>query len=171
MGTHLLVVALGGTLGLGLYHGYRGGLIRSAFKLVGLAAGILLARPVATWIHPEIVDFMDFPGSWPLLVLLSFVAITVLFALAGWLMSLLIRWTPLVWIDRVGGAGLGFVMGLLVCAVILGLLDHLAILEELTREATGWEKSFLDWVQAVAPDLFEQLKGLVRPTRVPGGTA
>lgn len=171
MGTHLLVVALGGTLALGLYHGYRGGLIRSAFKLLGLAAGILLARPLATRIQPEIIDFMDFPGSWPLLVLLSFVAITVLFSLAGWLLSLLIRWSPLVWVDRVGGAALGFVMGLLVCAVILALLSHLDILDELTRQASGWEKAFLDWVQAVAPDLFEELKGLVRPSQVPGGTA
>ena len=170
MSIHLLVLALAGTLALGLYHGYLGGLIRSAFKLLGLAAGILLARPLAAYLQPHFAEQMNFTGAWPLLVLLSFVLITVLFALAGWLVSLLIRWSPLAWVDKLAGAGLGFVMGLLLCAVILGLLEHLQVLEPIVAESTGWERQFLSWIQAVAPDLFEEVRGLITRESLPGGS-
>ncbi len=169
MGTHLLVIALGGTLVLGLYHGYRGGLIRSAFKLLGLVAGILLARPLATELQPILFDSVDFVGSWQLLVVLSFVAITVVFALLGWLISLLIRWTPLVWVDRVGGAGLGLFMGLLVSGFVLALLEHLGLTGQLVNEASGWEADFLELLLTITPDLFDELKEIVRPM-LPRGT-
>jgi membrane protein required for colicin V production len=169
MGTHLLVIALGGTLVLGLYHGYRGGLIRSAFKLLGLLAGILLARPLALNLQPYLVENVDFPGSWQLLVLLSFVAITVVFALVGWLISLVIRWTPLVWVDRIGGAGLGLFMGLLVSGFVLALLEHLGLTGQLVDQATGWEADFLKLLLDITPDLFDELKEIVRPM-LPGGS-
>lgn len=169
MGTHLLVLALGGTLVLGLYHGYRGGLIRSAFKLLGLVAGILLARPLAVELQPVLLESVDFPGSWQLLVVLSFVAITVVFALAGWLISLLIRWTPLVWVDKVGGAALGLFMGLLISGFVLALLEHLGLTGQLVNQAQGWEAEFLEFLLAITPDLFDELKDLVRPM-LPGGT-
>ncbi len=170
MGAHLLVIALGGTLALGLYHGYRGGLVRSAFKLLGLIAGVMLARPLAAALYPELSELLDFPGAWILLVVLAFLAITIVFALAGWLVSLLIRWTPLVWVDRIGGAGLGFLMGLLICAVILGLLEHLRVLDQLQAQARGWEEPFIAWIRAVAPDLFKELKEFVLPADVLGGS-
>lgn len=163
MGAHLLVIALGGTLVLGLYHGFRGGLIRSAFKLLGLIAGLLLARPLADALAPNLADWFDFTGGSLLLVLLCFGVITAAFALAGWLLSLLIRWTPLVWLDRAGGAALGLLMGLLLCAVVLNLLEHLEVLETVLEQATGWERSFLDLVRATAPDLFDELRAFVLP--------
>ncbi len=168
MGTHLLVIALGGTLVLGLYHGYRGGLIRSAFKMLGLVAGILLARPLAMNLQPYLLELMEFPGSWQLLVVLSFVAITVVFALAGWLISLLIRWTPLVWVDRIGGAALGLLMGLIVSGFVLALLEHLGLTGQLVSQAEGWEAEFLELLLVITPDLFDELREIVRPM-LPGG--
>jgi uncharacterized membrane protein required for colicin V production len=169
MGVHLLVIALGATLGLGLYHGFRGGLIRSAFKLLGLVAGLLLARPAAVWVAPRLPGALDFAGSWILLVLVCFVAITLVFALAGWLLSQALRWTPLVWVDKLGGAALGLFMGLIVAGALLALLDSLGIVQELASQATGWEASFLETLLAVTPDLFDTLRHVIAPGGVPRG--
>lgn len=169
MGVHLLVIALAATLGLGLYHGFRGGLIRSAFKLLGLVAGLLLARPVAIWVAPQLPGALEFTGSWILLVLVCFVAITAVFALVGWLLAKAIGWTPLAWVDRLGGAALGLGMGLVVAGAILSLLNSLGIAQELANQATGWEAQFLDTMIDVTPGLFERLCQVVVPGGAPRG--
>ena len=132
-------------------------------------AGSLLARPLAVELQPHLLGSVDFPGSWQLLVVVTFVAITVVFALVGWLISLVIRWTPLVWVDRIGGAGLGLFMGLLVAGFVLALLEHLGLTGQILSQATGWEADFLELLLAITPDLFEELKEIVRPM-LPGGT-
>ncbi len=171
VGIHLLVLALGGTLLLGAYHGYRGGLVRSAFKLLGLVAGLLLARPAAVAVEPSLEELLHFPGSWYVLIIACFVGIVLIFGLVGWLISLMIRWTPLGWIDKLGGAALGLLLGLFVAGLLLGLLDNLELLSPLLAEAQGWEAEFLQLLLDITPGLFDGLEALLDPEklRVPRG--
>ncbi|MBN2171420.1 MAG: CvpA family protein [Candidatus Krumholzibacteriota bacterium] len=170
-GVHLLTVALLGTLLLGVYHGFRGGLIRTAFKVIGLIAGIWLARPLASALWPRVEDALGFPGGWYLLVILAFVAVALVAGLLGWLLSLTIRWTPLVWLNHVGGGLLGLFLGLLVAGLILALFDELALMEPMLREAATWERGFLVLLLDITPDLFAEISPLLRAGRlpVPGG--
>lgn len=169
MTIHLLVAALAAAVLLGFYHGLRGGLLRSAFKLAGLVAGVLLARPLAAALAPRLPAALDFPGHGLLLVLLCFVAITAAFSLVGWLLSLSLRWTPLVWLDRVGGALFGLGIGLLVAGVLLGLLQQVGVAGQLVDGATGWEGRFLRGLAALSPTLFGGLERLGGPGLVPPG--
>jgi len=170
-GVHLLTVALLGTLLLGAYHGFRGGLIRTAFKAIGLIAGIWLARPLAAAVWPRVEDVFGFPGGWYLLVVLAFLAVALAAGLLGWLLSKTIRWTPLVWLDHLGGGLLGLFLGLLVAGLILALFDELALMEPMLHEAAHWERGFLELLLDITPDLFEEIGPLLRPGRlpVPGG--
>jgi uncharacterized membrane protein required for colicin V production len=169
LSTHLLVAALAGALLLGLYQGIRDGFIRSAFKLLGLVAGLLLARPLAVALLPRLPAGLMFPGSAVVLVLLCFAAITLLFAFVGWLLSQSLRWTPLVWVDRLGGAVLGLLIGLVIAALLLALLDGLGVAAPLMAAADGWEAHFLRLLVAVTPDLFGTLERLGGPSLIPPG--
>lgn len=166
---HLLAAALTVTVLLGFYQGLRGGLLRSAFKLAGLIAGVLLARPLAASLAPQLPAGFAFPGHGLLLVLLCFVAITAAFSLIGWLLSLSLRWTPLVWLDRVGGALFGLGIGLIIAGVLLGLLQQVGIAGPLVDGASGWEGRFLRGIAALSPALFGGLERLGGPSLVPPG--
>lgn len=166
-GVHLLTVALLGTLLLGTYHGLRGGLIRTAFKVVGLLAGLWLARPLAAALWPRLEPVFGFPGGWYLVVFLAFLAVALTAGLLGWLLSQTIRWTPLVWLNHLGGGLLGLFLGLLVAGLILALFDELALLQPMLREAADWERNFLELLLDVTPDLFEEIGPLLRPGRLP----
>jgi uncharacterized membrane protein required for colicin V production len=162
---HLLVLALAGTLILGLYHGYRGGLIKSASKLVGLIAGFLLARPLAWLVYPYLEQWLEFSWSWFLLIFLSFLAISIACGLAGFLLSKMVHWSPLKWLDKGGGAVLGVAMALLVNGLILSLLDHMDILDYYLRTADGWEAQFLHLMDEIAPPLFDRVRPLIDEVR------
>jgi uncharacterized membrane protein required for colicin V production len=169
LGTHLLVAALAAALLLGLYHGLRGGLVRSAFKLLGFIAGLLLARPLAAALAPRLPAEFDFPGSGVVLVLLCFVAIAMVFALVGYLLAKSVSWTPLVWLDRAGGGLLGLAIGLILAGLLLGMLDRLGVAAPLINGATGWEASFLRFLIGVTNDLFGAVGRLGGAGHVPPG--
>ncbi|MBM4117269.1 CvpA family protein [bacterium] len=166
---HLLVAALAAAILLGLFHGLRGGLLRSAFKLAGLVAGVVLARPLAASLGPHLSSAFDFLGGRLLLVLLCFVAIASAFSLVGWLLALSLRWTPLVWLDRAGGALFGVGIGLIVAGVLLGLLEQVGLASPLIAGATGWEGRFLRGIAALTPTLFGGLERLGGPALLPPG--
>jgi uncharacterized membrane protein required for colicin V production len=169
LGTQLLVGALALSLVLGLYHGVRTGLVRSAFKLLGFLAGLLLARPLAGALGPRLPAGFDFPGSGVVLVLLCFVAIAAVFALAGWLLAKSLSWTPLVWLDRVGGGLLGLGIGLILAGLLLGILDRLGLAAHLIDGAAGWQADFLRLLQGVTAQLFGAVERLGGSGPVPPG--
>ncbi len=169
LGTHLLVGALAAVLVLGLYHGLRGGLIRTAFKLLGFLAGLLLARPLATAILPHQPAGFDFPGSGIILLLLCFAGIAAAFALVGWLLAKSLSWTPLAWLDRVGGGLLGVSIGVILAGLLLGILDRLGAAGPLIGAARGWEADFLRGLAAVSADLFAAVERLGGGGPIPPG--
>jgi len=169
LGTHLLVAALAAALLLGLYHGARGGLVRTSFKLIGFLAGLLLARPLAASLAPRLTGF-DFPGSGVVLVVLCFAAIAAAFSLAGWLLAKSLSWTPLVWFDRAGGGLLGLAIGVILAGLLLGILDRLGVAASLIEGAGGWEADFLRALAAVTADLFGAVGRLGGDGPLPLGT-
>lgn len=157
LGVHLLVAALAGTLLLGLYHGVREGLVRTAFKLAGFLAGLLLARPLAAALAPRLPADFAFRGSGLLLVLVCFVAIVAIVALIGWLIAKALSWTPLVWLDRLGGGLLGLGIGIGLAGLLLGILGRVGVAQRLLGAAGGWEADFLRALAAVSELVFGTL--------------
>ncbi|MCP4546014.1 MAG: CvpA family protein [bacterium] len=165
LGVHFLVLALAGTMALGIYNGYRGGLIRGGFKVLGLIAGLMLARPLAWTLYPYLESVLGFPGSWFVLIFLSFLAITIAFSVVGFLLSKAIHWTPLKWVDKLGGAALGLLIGILVNGLILSMMEHTDLLADYLRIAHGWERHFLRVIVDITPDVFDKIRPIIDEVR------
>jgi membrane protein required for colicin V production len=93
-------------------HGMIMGLIRSLFDIAGLALGYVLALNYCVKIRlPYAIAF-----------LIIFVATVIIVSLLGIILTKLIRHTPLSTINRLLGAGLGFVKAFVIGFVFLLLL-------------------------------------------------
>jgi len=165
IGVHFLVLALAGTLILGAYNGYRSGLIKGGFKLLALILGLIMARPLAWVLYPHLTGFMDFPGSWFVLIGLCFLALSIAITVVGLLLSKLISWSPLKILDKLGGAALGLVIGVLVNGLILSLMEHTDLLSTYLRTAQGWEHDFLRVIVDITPDVFDRVRPLLEQVR------
>jgi len=166
---HLLVGVFALILLVGVIRGFRDGLIRSAFKLLGLAAGYVVARPLAKILTPYLEGLGDFelPTYGRYLLLFACFAIgVVVFGLLGWLISRPIHWSPLKWVDKLSGAGLGLLFALLVIGLIFGFLDDFDWFQTLLAEAQGQEARFLNMLGDLTPDLTRPL-GRVLETGAP----
>jgi membrane protein required for colicin V production len=114
---------------------FRRGLVRMLFSLAGLIAGILLASwnylRVGEWLHRWIV-------SVPAAQIVAFVAILMgvmlVFSIAAGLVRRTVKAVGLGFVDRVAGAGVGAVRGLLLgVAVMMALAAFVPSL--------GWAKN------------------------------
>ncbi len=162
---HIVVAMLALTLFLGAVHGYREGLIRGAFKLLGLVCAFILAKPVAELLAPYIEDLFGRELHWYVLVAISFLLIATAFTIAGILLSKFISWTPLAFLDKVGGAALGLLISIALVGLFLNLITDLDRLDPLIEATSGWEGKFLETLRALVPDLFERGESLIQPLR------
>ena len=92
-----------------IIHGIATGLIRSVFDIAGIIFGYIFAVSYsATTRIPQILAF-----------LIIFVVVLVSFSIVGRIISKIIHITPLGFIDRILGAALGLMKGLVMCFVFL----------------------------------------------------
>jgi membrane protein required for colicin V production len=138
---------------------FRRGLVRMLFSLAGSIAGIL----VASWIYLRVGDWLHrWIGSVPAAQIVAFVAILMgvmlVFSIAAGLVRRTVQAVGLGFMDRVAGAGIGVVRG-----VLLGVAAMMALAA--FAPGLGWAKGsvlapyFLAGAHAVSfvvPHGFEQ---------------
>ncbi len=100
--------------------GFRRGFARVA---VGLAACVLGVM-AGLWFHGTAGSFLMPYVSWRGLAnfigfLLVFAGVMALGGLVGWALAKLLKWAGLGWLDRLGGAALGLLRGLLIAIVLV----------------------------------------------------
>ncbi|OPH37267.1 CvpA family protein [Moraxella atlantae] len=129
---------IGGFVLLGLWQGYRAGLLRALVGMFGwliaLMAATVLARPFAPWV----ADWLSIDTPW-----LAWVASFVVLALAVvvglhivlWLLRRTLQGLRLGFLDRLAGAGFGAARNLLVVLVVLSTLVPLTV------DAKIWQDS------------------------------
>jgi membrane protein required for colicin V production len=149
----LLVIALFTVLG------WRAGLIRRVLELLGLVLALVLATHFALAAGALLTDRTGLAAGpagvvgWVVL----FLAVLLLTRLLAWLAAKVIQATILGWIDRVGGAVLGLVGGVLLASVLLLVAVHLPGGE--ARAAVIETQPVLCFVQDAAPALVRTLNG------------
>jgi membrane protein required for colicin V production len=121
----IVLVLCGLILAFTLVDGFRHGIVRRVVELAGLIAIFLFASRLADALEPSLSEGLGasptaaFFGSWAIVlvggvVLLRVVAATI---------SSLLRLSVIGWLDRLGGAVLGLVFGLVCTSLLLiGLL-------------------------------------------------
>jgi len=111
-------------LSISLIQGIRTGLIRSVFTIVGIAAGLAIAIVYYVDGSRLILDLINLPrfiaDSVSFIILFSVTA--VLIHILGFFVALVTRFSPLRLIDKIGGGGVGLVIGFAVVGVFLLLL-------------------------------------------------
>lgn len=131
-----------GVTALSVLVGIWRGLVREVVSLAGWVAAFILAA----WLGTDVAGLL--PASWSELTRLVaghglvFIGVLMLSALVGWLVGRLVRAIGLGGLDRLLGAGFGFLRGALVVAlfVIVGSLTALP-------NSAAWRESvILPWV-------------------------
>lgn len=120
-------------LGFNVLRGLSSGLIRTS-----LGAMAMVLASFAAWQHPEWAGFLVdrwVPPTWKLALLarplVIWVAVFVLVNLLGIFMRGLIRVTPLVVADRIGGALFGLCIGLMVLLTPMLLIANFPLLQQI----------------------------------------
>lgn len=111
----ILIIALVGSAFIGL----RLGIIKAVLSLVGLIVGVVLAgnfyEPVSSWFgfisNDNAANIVAF--------ILILVGVMLLAALLARLLKLAASITMLGWVDRIGGAVFGFLMGAILLSALL----------------------------------------------------
>ena len=117
----IIIIAL-----IGAYVGWKHGLIRTAFSIVGLLVGVVLA---GQW-SDSLADKLSPAGAqWAYIVAFAIILIVVLIAanVAGAILQRFIKLIFMGWLDSLGGIVLGLCIGALLVAAILssvGLWAH-----------------------------------------------
>ena len=103
---------------LGAYIGWKQGLIRMAFTIVGLIIGIVLA---GQWADPFAEKLSPSGAQWAYFLSFAVILIVVLLAanIIGGILHRFLKIIMMGWLDSLGGIVLGLCVGALVVAAIL----------------------------------------------------
>jgi uncharacterized membrane protein required for colicin V production len=162
---HLVIAALSLALILGGIRGYKEGLVLGAFKLLAVLGAFLLAKPAAKMIDAVVRKLFDYEVNWILLVIIAFFLICLAISLVGLALSKFVNWTPLAWLDRLGGVLLGLFIAIALVGLFLNMITKFHELDSVLDAAADWEGALIETVSEFVPDLFERGEDLLEPIR------
>lgn len=111
----ILVVAIGSAVS-----GLAQGAIRTAFGIVGLIAGVYLAGQYYAELSMVLFSGANWGSVVAFFIIWAIVGIAA--SIGGWFVAKLVHQTPFKWLDRILGAGMGLVLGLLTCAAAIAII-------------------------------------------------
>ncbi len=148
-------------LGAAVLLGFRKGLVQ---EIVGIIA-LVVAFFAALLFHPAAAGALSavFPklpaGIAPTIGFISmFLAAFLAITLAGWLLTKVIKASPLDFADKLGGMALGLFKGALVISILLMLLALVPLPREVTAKMD--KSAAIRSVRRVAPWVYEKTRGL-----------
>jgi membrane protein required for colicin V production len=107
---------------LSVISGFMQGLIRTVLSIIGLIVGIILAAHF----YKQLGDVLTFISNKNVADVVAFVFILLVVmgiaALIAWILRSLIKAIMLGWVDKIGGAVLGLILGALSISAILAII-------------------------------------------------
>lgn len=171
-GLFWLEIAIAAILVASTLRGLSTGLLRGFFRILGLVLGLWFAPPVAKGLSSLLPDQMPLGDSdiwlW-LLFLVSFILVAAGVSILGNLLAKLLAWTPLRWLDRLGGAVLGFLVAVILSSVLLNLLSTIEAVDVVIDAAEGGGGELLRSCRQVAPALFAHFGDVITELGGPPG--
>ena len=158
------IVILVLVLGTG-FMGWRNGVIRLAFTLVGGVAGLILAGQLFDDVAPA-VPVGDNEGVQQLI---AFVVVLGVVLIISWILARIVKTILTIlllgWVDGVAGAVLGLLIGALMATAFVsaaGIVPSDTVKEAVTESSLAEPLSDnLDFVRALLPDQFDSVKDLL----------
>ena len=140
--------------------GLKKGVVKAAFTVAGMVIGVMLAGRFSDSLGGA-MSFIPDPG-WAKIIAFAIIIIVVMIiaVVAARLVTKLLKATMLNWINQLGGAVLGLVLGGIFCAAILSIwVQFLGPGETITESALA---SFLldkfPFILGLLPDEFEGVR-------------
>ncbi len=148
-------------LAVSVFIGFRKGLVQEIVGIVALvaafAAAVLFSRPASQLLRglaPAVPEQVAPTIGFIVIFLAVFLAITA----AGWLMSKLIKATPLDLADKLGGMAVGLLKGALIISVLLLLLAMVPLSKDVSARMD--RSAAIRSMRKVAPWVYQHTKGL-----------
>ena len=150
-------------LGMG-FMGWRNGVIRWAFTLVGGIIGVILAGQLYKTLAPAV----PFGDSDAVKQLAAFGAIFVAVMIAAWIAARIVKATLKVlllgWVDSLAGIAVGVLAGAVAATAVISVMGSLPVggVQDAVNESTLAEplSENLGFVRGFLPDEFDQLQQL-----------
>lgn len=142
------------------FYGWRAGVIRRLLELAGLVLAILVSARFAAAVTPWLADHSAMSEQTALLAsyVLVFVVALIAVRLVAGALATVIRWTPLGWLDRLGGAVCGVMIAALLISVGLIAVSQgpggPAVREAYLRQPVG------EAIYRAAPSLYQGARRL-----------
>ena len=157
----IVIVVL--VLGLG-FMGWRNGVVRWAFTLVGGVVGVVLAGQLYKTLAPAV----PFGDSDAVKQLIAFAVIFVAVMVGAWIAARIVRATlnilHLGWVDSVAGLVLGVAVGAVAATAIISVMGSLPVssVQDAVDESTLAEplSENLGFVRGFLPSEFDQINKL-----------
>ncbi|MFC2068809.1 CvpA family protein [Chloroflexota bacterium] len=150
----ILVLSLTTFIGLAI------GIIKAALSLVGLIAGVILAgryypalATQLTFIPQESIAKVAAAG-------IILIGIMIIAGILVWVLKRVASLIQLGWVDRLGGAILGLILGVILCGTVLAIIMRLLGLEGVISESVS-ARILLDQlpiVLALLPSEFDTVR-------------
>lgn len=101
------------------WFGWRGGVLRRLIELVGVVAAVIVTARFAAGLAPWLAEHTGFDATGALVLahVIMFAAALVVVRVVANLVTGVVHWTPLGWLDRMGGAVCGVLLGAMVVSV------------------------------------------------------
>jgi membrane protein required for colicin V production len=154
----IVVIAL---LALAVGIGFKKGLVQEIVGIIALVVSFFFAL----LFHPAAAGGLQriFPGIPPHVVpTIAFVALFMaafgIITLAGWLLSKIIKATPLDFADKLGGMLVGLLKGALVISILLLLLALVPLPKDVSERMD--RSAAIRSIRKVAPWVYQNTKGL-----------
>lgn len=156
----VLMILAGCILLLLAWRGWRRGLVARVIELLGLVVSFLLATRLAPGWSPEVASLLHVAPRWAALGtwIVLFLAGLLATRLLAWAVSRIIHVSVVGWADRLGGALLGLVIGVLVASLVLVGVTSLPGSDGAARELR--RNPVARVVYTAAPALYVACRGL-----------
>lgn len=140
--------------------GYRDGVIKRIIEILGVFAALVLTARFASALAPWMMDRTGLPESAALLVTWAalFFAGLLLSRLLATVLTKLINLTILGWVNRLGGALVGMVLGMVVASVLLLAISHVPGGESVS--ARYQESAVGRFIYYAAPNFYQTARKL-----------
>ena len=111
---------------LSVLSGFMQGLIRTVLSIIGLIVGIILAAHF----YKQLGDILTFISNKNVAYVVAFIIILLVVigiaALIAWILRSLIKAIMLGWVDKIGGAVLGLILGALSISAFLAIIEKVS---------------------------------------------
>ncbi|MFC1967657.1 CvpA family protein [Chloroflexota bacterium] len=115
--------------------GLKAGLIKTVLTLAGVIIGVILAGRY----HGLLAEQLTFISQPNLANIAAFVIILLVVMIIAGILASVLKWITslmlLGWVNRLGGAALGFIMGALFCGAVLAIWARLPVAEGLLTDS------------------------------------